>query len=118
MGWINHQQSLGDVLAMGFDSFRLVPWFGSRGSYWFRVAFLKSSIGSWLLKLGYSWRIIPELVTCKWFIKHGDRLLLPTDRVVGPFPNGHSWLINGCGTLTPGSPSSKLGVFSPWALLA
>ena len=43
MGWINHQQSLGDVLAMGFDSFRLVPWFGSGGSYWFRVAFLQSS---------------------------------------------------------------------------
>ena len=39
-----------------------------------------------------TWRIIP---ISKWLINnHGD-CKYPKDRVLGPLPNGHSWLING-----------------------
>ena len=78
---------------MGFDSFRLVPWFGTGASCWFRVAFLQSSIDSWLLKLGVFLEDHPRNLDM-WFIKHGDRLLFPKDRVVGSLPNGQSWMWN------------------------
>ena len=39
-----------------------------------------------------TWRIMPGIVVIS---DYGDQFLSPKDRVVGPLPNGHSWLING-----------------------
>ena len=41
-------------------------------------------------QLTITWRIIP---VSKWLITMVNKS--PKDRVVGPLPNGHSWLING-----------------------